>query len=126
VAQVADGVADLVVDQVLPVGTHVALEGQRAAHPACLVDEDPRLDPGPVRRVVAGRLERELVPAAFPNGHRRAQRDADIGFASGIRVDPDERKLRVVCPALRIGQRLVDHCGECVVTAERGGVHAIF
>ena len=29
-------------------------------------------------------------------------------------------------PALRIGQRLVDHCAERVVTAERGGVDAVF
>src|SRR6202035_5917988 len=91
-----------------------------------LVDEDPRLDPGPVSRVVAGRLERELVPAALPDGHRRAQRDADIWFVSAIRVDPDERELRVMYPALRIGQRLIDHCGERVLTPQGGGAHAVF
>ena len=46
VALVADGVADLVVDQVLAVGADIALERHRPAHPAGLVDEHPRLAVG--------------------------------------------------------------------------------
>ena len=114
------------VDQILPIRTHVALKGHRTAYPACLVDEDSRLGFRPVGRVVAGRLERKFVAAAFPHGRRRAQRDSDVRFALVGRIDSDERELRVVYPALGIGQRLVDHSGERIVTAERGGIHAVF
>ena len=39
VVLITDGVADLVIDQVLPVGADVTLERHRAANPARLIDE---------------------------------------------------------------------------------------
>lgn len=62
VAQVTDGMTDLVVDHILPIGTYVTFEWNGSAYPARLVDEHPRLAiHAAERRVVAGRLEPEFV-----------------------------------------------------------------
>ena len=68
VTLVTDGMAHLVVDQILPVGTDVTLKWHRAAHPAGRVEEHAWL--ALEHRVVAGSLERDVVAAAFPNRHR--------------------------------------------------------
>ena len=98
VALVADGVADLVVDQVLAVGADVTLERHRTAHPARLVEEHPWLAVGLEGRVVAGRLDRDLVAAALP------QRSSGWSATPGSRARPgDVASIRVNA-----------NCGLCV------------
>src|SRR5579884_1974818 len=120
---VTNGMADLEVDHILPVGTDIALERNRSAHPASLVDKDSRLRIAPEHRVVAGGFQGNLVAATLPYRHRGTQRNPEIGFAA---VNPGERELRVVRPALGIGHRLVAHSHERVVPAERRGIHTVF
>ena len=121
---VADGVADLVVDQVLPVGADVALEGRRAAHPSGRVDEHPRFGVRSVNRVEAGRLDLDLVAAALAHRQRRRQRHPEVGLDGRV-VDSLEGELRVVGPTLRVAQGLGHHPGESLVAAEGRRVDAV-